>query len=168
MAITTESEEFEIIPVSPLRKLERKIEELEARLPLDNREIFKEIVSVIRLNQEIVNELVKSTNELKSELAKLPVKIDELVENLKQLIDFIKASAEEEAAGVTADAMHPVVEKLDRLIEQNKKMEELNESLLNVLDALEKRLRRPTLPQPSVQQPTLLKRTQTPTMSRRV
>jgi len=158
MTTTEPREEYEIIPVSPLRRLEKKIEELESRLPLDNREVFREIVSVIRLNQEIVNELVKSTNELKTELSKLPVKIDQLVENLNQLIDFIKATAEEEAAGVTTEAVKPIAEKLDRLIEQNKKMSEINESLLSVLDTLEKRLRKPVLPQPTAPMRPMLRK----------
>jgi predicted transcriptional regulator len=146
MPISEEHEEYEIIPVSPIRRLEKKIEKLEAMSPLDNREMFKEVISVIRMNQEIVNQLVKSTDELKNEISKLPIKIDELIKNLNELISLIKASGEEEIGTVSQEAMKPVVDKLDELLKQNKKIAETNESLLTVLDALERKLRKPVVP----------------------
>ena len=121
MPVSEEHEEYEIIPVSPIRRLERKIEKLEAMSPSDNREMFKEVISVIRMNQEIVNQLVKSTDELKTEISKLPIKIDELIKNLNGLISLIKASGEEEIGAVSQEAMKPVVDKLDELLKQNKK-----------------------------------------------
>jgi len=160
MTTTERHEEYEIIPVSPIRRLERKIEQLEAMTPLDNREVFKEIISVIRMNQEIVNQLVKSTDDLKMELAKLPPKMDELIGNLNELISFIKSAGEEETIGITQEAMKPMVDKLDKLIEHNKKMDEVNESLLAVLDSLDKKLRRPVmhlLPPPAKAVPSMTK-----------
>jgi len=52
--------------------------------------------------------------------------------------------------------MRPIAQKLDVLIETNKKIVDNNQSLINVLDEMEKRLRtRPPMPpmQPAIRKP---------------
>lgn len=139
-------EEFELIPVSPLRKLEKRIEQLEARSNFAGQELYREMIEIIRMNQQIVDQLVKANDSLRIELSKLPVKLDELIKNLNELISFIKASAEEEVKP-TVD-LKPLAEKLDNLIKINTKIVEDNEALLAVLDDLSKKLKKPALPPP--------------------
>jgi len=146
------NEEFELIPLSPLRKLEKRIEELESKLQFKEKDLYKEMIEIIRLNQQIVDELVKANDALRIELSKLPMKIEELTKSLGELIEMIKASAEEETQPKTTD-LKPLTEKLDKLIEINKKIVEDNENLLLTLDKLSKRLK--PLPPPPVRKPLL-------------
>lgn len=149
-------EEFELIPVSPLRKLEKRIEQLEAKSSFTGQELYKEMIEIIRMNQQIVDQLVKANDALRIELSKLPLKLDELIKNLNELISFIKASAEEETKPATD--LKPLTEKLDKLVKINTKLAEDNEALLSTLDELSKKLKRPVLPPPPLIKKPLLPR----------
>ncbi|MCX8179297.1 MAG: hypothetical protein N3E38_00970 [Candidatus Aenigmarchaeota archaeon] len=135
-------EEFEIVPVSPLRRLEKRIERLEAYSVEDPKSIFKDIIEIVRMNQQIVDELAKSNDALRIELSKLPGRLDELITDMKELIAFIKASGEAEQPGLNPEVMKPVVEKLDALVNLNKSFVERNEAMLELLDEVNKRLKR--------------------------
>ncbi len=136
-------EEFELIPISPIRRLEKRLERLESASTEGTSSIYKDMVDIIRMNQEIVDELAKSNDALRIELSKLPGKLDELIMNMKELISFIKSSGEQEAVGVTQEAMQPVVDKLEEIVKTNKLATEKNDAMLDLLDTISKRVRRP-------------------------
>lgn len=139
-------EEFELIPISPLRRLEKRIEELETSARFDTKEFYREMIDIIRMNQQLVNEIAKANDALRIEISRLPARLEELTSQLSELISFIKASATEEVSPTTE--LSPLLLKLDQLIETNKRIVESNQSVLSILNELEKRLRRPapTLP----------------------
>jgi hypothetical protein len=139
-------EEFEIIPVSPLRRLEKRIEKLETFSAEDPKSILKDIVEIVRMNQQIVDELAKSNDALRIELSKLPGRLDELINDMRELIAFIKASGESEQAAMNAEMLKPVVEKLDALVSINKSFAEKNDAMMELLDELNKKLKRTSLP----------------------
>ncbi|MEM7826527.1 MAG: hypothetical protein QW451_02785 [Candidatus Aenigmatarchaeota archaeon] len=143
------NEEYEIIPLSPLRRLEKRIEKLEAVSPaVDVKEIFKEVVNVMRMNQEIVSELSKANDAVRFELSKLTTKLEDLTDKLDELISFIKAAASEESLQPVNDTK--LLERIGELVETNKKIIEGNESIISILEGIEKKLSRP-LPPPSLQ-----------------
>ena len=136
-------EEYELIPMSPLRRLEKRIDIVEANT--GGREIIREIIDIVRMNQQMVDQLAKSNDALRIELSKLPAKIDELVTNMKEIVSFIKSSGEEETVGITKEAMKPLVEKFDEMINTNRTISEKNDSMLELLDDIGKKIRRPTV-----------------------
>jgi methyl-accepting chemotaxis protein len=150
-------EEYELIPLSPLRRLEKRIEQLETASPEANvQEIFKEVIDIVRMNQEIVDELAKANDALRIEISKLPSKMDDLINNLNELISFIKASATEEISSNT-ESFGPIIGKLDELIQTNKKIAESNQVVMSALDEMDKRFRKPVLPPlPPGRKPLLL------------
>lgn len=139
-----EQEEFELIPLSPLRRLEKRIDQIETKSGGDSKDFIKEIVDIIRMNQQIVDELAIANDALRIELSKIPGRMDELINNLHELISFIKASAVEEAPGPTN--FQPLVEKLDQLVQENRKIAEINKNLLESMDELQNKLKKPSLP----------------------
>lgn len=143
---TREDEEFELVPLSPIRRMEKRIDKLENTTGgVDVREFFRELVAIIRMNQEIVDELAKSSDALRIELSKLPAKIDEVTGNLNELLSYIKAAAVEEATQIPADAFKPLTEKLEQLVETNKKIIENNENVSGLLESIDKKMK-PSLP----------------------
>jgi len=150
-------EEYELIPLSPLRRLEKRIEQLETASPEANvQEIFKEVIDIVRMNQEIVDELAKANDALRIEISKLPSKMDDLINNLNELISFIKASATEDISSNT-ESFGPIIGKLDELIQTNKKIAESNQVVMNALEEMDKRFRKPVLPPlPPGRKPLLL------------
>ena len=115
-------EEFELIPVSPLRKLERRIDELENMPQFDPKEFYREIIDIVRMNQQLVDELAKANDALRIEISKLPSKIEQLVANLGELISFIRASTVEEMSPASQETTSNLIGKFDQLIETNKKI----------------------------------------------
>lgn len=146
MAKEKGKEEYEIIPLSPLRRLEKRISQLESSpAGIDTRDFFKEMVSIIRMNQQLVDELAKANDALRIELSRLPSKLEDMTKSLDELISFIKAAATEEAAKPVKETLTPLTEKMDKLIEMNRKIVESNQSVVTVLDEIERKLRRPRL-----------------------
>lgn len=145
--------EYELIPMSPLRRLEKRLDRLESSADVDSRGIFKEVIDIVRMNQQIVDELAKSNDALRVEISKLPGRLDDLITDLKEIITFIKSSGETEAVGVTQEAMKPVVDKLDEMVKTNKVVLEKNDSMLELLDEISKKIRRPVPRIPTLQRP---------------
>ena len=133
-----EEEEFELIPISPLRRLERRLEKMESTKGVDVKEFFNQLVEIVRMNQQLVDELAKANDAMRIEISKLPGRLDDLINNLNELISFIKAAGAEstaEAAALSGN-LDPLLKKMDALIEGNKKIVESNESVMTSLDQL--------------------------------
>lgn len=151
---TREDEEFELIPLSPIRRMEKRIDRLENTTGgVDVREFFRELVAIIRMNQEIVDELAKSSDALRIELAKLPAKLDEVTRNLNELISYIRAAATEEGTQISSEAFRPLADKLDQLIATNQKIIENNENVSGLLESIEKKFKPPLPPKPPMFRP---------------
>ena len=154
-------EEFELVPVSPLRRMEKRIDDLEkSHATFDVKEFYREMVDIIRMNQQLVDELAKANDALRIEISRLPARIEELVDKMKELLSYIKAAATEEQTGMTAsgqaiaEGMQPLAKRLDVLIDTNKKIVENNQALLNVLEEMDNKLRnRGTMLPPTLRKP---------------
>jgi len=148
-------DEYELVPMSPLRRLEKRIELLEQSGTMDGKEFYRELVDIIRMNQQIVDELAKANDALRIEISKLPPRMEELISHMKELISFIKASANEEVMMGT-DSAKPLNSKLEELVETNKKIVENNQAVLGVLEDLGRKLTmKPPMPTMPVRKPML-------------
>jgi hypothetical protein len=141
-------EEFELIPVTPLRRLEKRIEELERKASINERELYREIIQIVRMNQEIVDALIKANDSLRIELSKLPLKLEELTKKIDELIELIKAAGEEETEPKVSVDDKPLIEKIEKLTEINNKILENNEALISLLEEISKKLTKPIPPIP--------------------
>jgi len=153
-------EEYELVALSPLRRMEKRIEDLEqSHSTFDVKEFYREMIDIIRMNQQLVDELAKANDALRIELSRLPARIEELVSDLKELLSYIKAAAAEEQGGkgtnweMGAEGVKPLAQKLDVLIETNKKIVENNQALINVLEEMDKKLTRGPMPPPAMRRP---------------
>jgi len=137
-------EEYEIIPTSPLRRLEKRIEQIEAgSYSSQIRKLIEQVIELIKSNQRIIDDSIKANTDLIAEISKIPKKVDELITEMREFMRLLKTSAEEEeVTEVSKEVMAPLVEKLNELIEQNKKNFETNQAALTTLGIIEKRLKR--------------------------
>jgi methyl-accepting chemotaxis protein len=146
-----EEDEFELIPVSPLRRLEKRLERMEStgKSNMDTGKFFSELVEIVRMNQELVDELAKANDALRIEISKLPGRLDDLITTLNELVAFIKASATAEsmsgATGVAGAGMEPLLKKMDELIDANKKIVESNEAVMGAVDQMNAKFKRPAM-----------------------
>lgn len=156
MVITKDDRgEYELIPMSPIRRLERRLDRVEKTSGPGNypKDLLDDIVDIVRMNQMLVDELAKSNDALRIEISKLPGRMDDLITNMKELVSFIKATGEQEVSGLSPETMKPVVDKLDELVQENKKITSKNDTMLELLDDVGKKLRRTrSRPRPPTQQ----------------
>lgn len=138
-------EEYELIPVSPIKRLEKRVKRLEAERAVGASEFLREVISIIRMNQGLVNELVKASDSLRIELSKLPARLERLIETQDELLKLIKASAEEEKAAPPAE-LKVLIERLDKLIDSNQKIAEGQEAIKDALERVCRRLLPPLPP----------------------
>ena len=148
-------EEYEVIPTSPIRNLEKRLSKMETTTTASEiRRLIEQIIELIKSNQRIIDDVVKADAELRHELSAIPGKMDELIANINEFIDILKASASEEVSGISKEAMDPLLKKITELVEQNKKTQEIGQATLTSLDTIDKRLKR------SMVQPTVYRRPQ--------
>lgn len=137
-------EEYEVIALSPLRRLEKRLEAVEQTRTVANLERFVDkILDMVELNQKIVDEVVKANQGLREDMAVLVGKMDELYSRIGDFIDIIKSAGEEERAEVvsreTIEAtVTPIIAKME---EMNKRVIESNATIADTLGAIEKRLK---------------------------
>jgi len=139
-----EGEEYEIIPTSPVRRLEKRIEKVESgSYPSEIRKLVDQVVELIKSNQKIIDDSIKANNELIAAISKIPHKVEDLILEMREFMKLLKISAEEEeVSSVSKEVMQPLVSKMTELIEQNKKNFETNQAALTTLGIIEKRLKR--------------------------
>jgi len=132
-------EEFELMPSTPLRRLERRLERLEMEMSKKSGETFlKEIVDIIKVNQLIIDEVVKSNEALKLEISKLYPKLDSLVAQMSELLSFIRTSTYQEAIG--SEALRPLIKKLSEVSEGIKTLVDVNRQTAEQIKSLETKM----------------------------
>jgi len=148
-------DEYELIPLSPLRRLEKRLEQIESTKGVDVKEFFSQLVEIVRMNQQLVDELAKADDALRIEIARLPAKLDELIDNTNELISFIKAAGSHDAAEAasTTSSLKPLLKKMDSLVELNKKIVESNEVMTSTMEQMTAKMRH-TLKRPVFSRPS--------------
>lgn len=146
MAIDDEeySEEYEIIPTTPIKRLEKRMSKIESlSSSAEASRLIEHIIELIKSNHRIVEDVIKADNELRDELSKIPGKIDALLTEMKEFMELLKASTGEEAApGMSPEAFKPLADKINEFVDANKKTTEIQQAMLASLETIDKRLKR--------------------------
>jgi len=137
-----EQEDYEIIPITPIKRLEKRLERVEESGTVPQvQSLISQIIELIRSNQKIVNDVIKANTELRNEVSKVPSKLDDLIASMKNFISLIEAAGREEISAPSADSLKPLTEQLKKLVEQNQKLLEGNEAMIDELSNISKKLR---------------------------
>ena len=133
-------EEYELVPISPIRKLERKIAELEK----EKEEIpVKELKENIEELNEQVSKLVTVNINLQAKITELLIKETELIEEVTEMTELLKKASEIETAPereVKIDLM-PVVNELKNISAQNEEIKKGFTELNNFIRLMYRRER---------------------------
>ncbi|MBI4020479.1 MAG: hypothetical protein HY367_04045 [Candidatus Aenigmarchaeota archaeon] len=146
MAEEYDDEEYEIIPSTPLRRLEKRLGRMESSASSsETQRLIEQIIELIKSNQRIIDDVIKADADLRDELSRIPGKVDDLVTNMKEFVEILKSSVEESPGGqatIPKEAFDPIVKKIDEFVEQNKKNLEIGQATLTSLNTIDKRLKR--------------------------
>jgi hypothetical protein len=141
-------EEYEVIPTSPIRRLEKRLEKMEdVSSSSQVQKLMEQVIELVKSNQRIIDDVVKANAELREELTRIPGKMDKLIATVGDFVDILKAASEEEArspstGGVDAGSFKPLTDKLGELVDQNRQSLEANQTMLSALETIDKRLKR--------------------------
>ncbi|MFB6144716.1 MAG: hypothetical protein ABEJ98_05385 [Candidatus Nanohaloarchaea archaeon] len=138
-------DDYEVVPVGPIRKLERRIDEIEAQKQegsSSNDELIRDVLDIMKSNQKIVNDMTESTHELKNSVEDLTHKMDSVIDNMNQFMDLLEEASEADLEGEVmadvhsriADAVGNELEGVAQDIKSSNKevvenLEELNKSI---------------------------------------
>lgn len=111
MIMEGNEEEYELVPVSPIRKMERRLEDIEKMK--GGGEVNKELLDMARINQEVVDDLVKTNSKLATKMAEMIDSVEKLTEKISAFIDRVEVVGEEPTATHGQDQR--LNDKLDKL-----------------------------------------------------
>ena len=131
-----EEEEYELIPVSPLRKMEKRMDRMEKGG--SSNEMVKELIEVVRTNQRIVDEVVKINSEMINRVSELSTNVTKLTDKMANFLDKVEITELKGASEETTPQAAPEVEQRIQKLEKR-----INSMLVSAMKA---RQMRPMLP----------------------
>ena len=137
--------------LSPIRRLEKRLETMESTKTTNNLEKFiDKMMDMVELNQKIIEDIVRSNQATREDIGVLVGKLDSLQTKITSFVDLIQNAAESDVAQTAADSTTITIKPLiDRLEEMSNHTQETNTQLVESLENIEKLLRRPQAPMPS-------------------
>ena len=121
MANTNDDEEYELVPISPIRRVEKRMADLEQRR--GGGEINKELIEMARINQEVVDDLVKTNSKMTTKIAEMIDSVEKLTDKISSFIDRVEVSGEETESTANKE-------------EQNRKLDDKLEKLEKRMNAM--------------------------------
>lgn len=113
-----QNEEFEMLPVVPIRRLERELRQMKEQMKGGDSQLARQIVDILRMNQSMVDQLAARQGELIAKLSDMNSSLQKLAASLDNLIGLLSAGAEEEIEEEAREG-RTAKERLDKIIEQN-------------------------------------------------
>src|SRR3990167_9076722 len=110
-----EEDEYEIVPVGPIRRIERRVEKMERSG--GGNEMVKELIDVVRTNQKIVDEVVKINSEMINRVTELSAHVQQMTEKVNDFmsrIDVEEGSPSKEVQSTPEADLR--IEKLEKRI----------------------------------------------------
>jgi len=119
------SDDYELVPLNPIRRLERKLEDLEKKGSEGTNE---QIIEMLKTNQKIVDDLSKMNVDTVKSITELKGSIQNLVDKLNDFLSRIDVIEEEPS------------ENTKELVEENKKILESHQQLIEKIEKIEKKV----------------------------
>jgi hypothetical protein len=111
------TEDYELVPMGPIRRLEKKMEDIER---ISSPDATRGLVEVVKSNQTIVDEMIKVNSDLIDRVTKMMESVDALSENMKDFIERLEVSSEDGGADP---------EKSEKAAQMEEKMKKLEKKL---------------------------------------
>lgn len=109
-----EEEEYELIPVSPIRRLERRMEKIEKTGT--SLETTRELIEIVRANQSVIDEMVKINSDMMRKITDLLNTVSELAAKMTDFMGRIEVSTEEPKPQQSDERMERLEKRLNALL----------------------------------------------------
>ncbi|MBU4300480.1 MAG: hypothetical protein ABIF85_00875 [Nanoarchaeota archaeon] len=137
-------DDYEIVALSPIRRLEKRLETMENTKTTNNLEKFiDKMMDMVELNQKIIEDIVRSNQATREDIGILVGKLDSLQAKISSFVEMVQSAAESDvaqtAAESTTETIKPLIDRLETMSDQTK---ETNAQLVESLGNIEKLLRK--------------------------
>jgi cytochrome c-type biogenesis protein CcmH/NrfF len=135
-------EYYELLPVSPIKKLKKELDEIKKAVASSNstqiqNELMKEIMETVKMNQRVVEDIVKSNAALQTKMSEMIIVMNRLIEEISIMGESFKKAAE----ALTIEAKNERTEELlTKLLSEMSKLITQNQNILDSLTKLEKQM----------------------------
>ena len=142
-------DDYEVVPVGPIRKLERRIDEMEEKAqsggmggPDDA--LVRDVLDIMKSNQKIVNDMTESTHELKNSVEDLTHKMDDVIDNMNNFMDLLQEASEADLEGEVIQDVHSRIADAvgNEMKDVASDMKESNQQVIQHLEQLNKSVKR--------------------------
>ena len=147
-----DDDDYEVIPMGPIRKLERRVEDLQEQQEQaeqtgggsGNDELVRDIMDIMKSNQKIVNDMTESTHELRNSVEDLTNKMDSVIDNMNNFMDLLNQASEmdmegEVAGNIETRVANAIGDKMDDMVTE---MKGSNEKIADNLEELNSQMRK--------------------------
>ncbi len=147
-----DDDDYEVIPMGPIRKLERRVENLQEQQEqteqsgggTGNEELVRDIMDIMKSNQKIVNDMTESTHELRNSVEDLTNKMDSVIDNMNDFMDLLNQASEmdmegEVAGNIETRVANAIGDKMDEMVQEVKGS---NEKIADNLEDLNSQMRK--------------------------
>ncbi len=104
-------EEYELVPLSPIRRMEKRLERLEKAGT--GTEMIKELIEVVKTNQQIVDDVVRINSDMIKRVSELSQTVDKVTNKIDEFIGRIEVT--EGQAAPPQEQNTELQAKMDRL-----------------------------------------------------
>ncbi len=112
-----EEDEYELVPLNPLRKMEKRLDKLEKSGT--SNEMLKEMVDILKANQQIVDDIVRINSDAINKITELTQAVNASVTKVDNFMSRIEVSGEEaktQEEGAPTESKMPEMEaRLDKM-----------------------------------------------------
>jgi len=87
-------DEYELVPLSPIRRMEKRLEHLEKAGT--STDMIRQLIDVVKTNQQIVDDVVKINSEMIKRVSELTENVNRVTNKIDEFMSRIEFSAEGE------------------------------------------------------------------------
>jgi hypothetical protein len=106
-------DEYELVPLSPIRRMERRLERLEKAGT--GTDMIKELIEVVKTNQQIVDDVVKINSEMIKRVSELSDSVSRATGKIEEFMGRIEIAGTPEPQKSEPDHNSELQLKIDKL-----------------------------------------------------
>ncbi len=104
-------DEYELVPINPIRKMEKRLEKLEK--VGGGISTVQELVEIVKINQQVVDDIVKINSDLVNKVSSLSTAVDNLSGKINDFMERIEIAGEERTGATESFDSDKIEKKLD-------------------------------------------------------
>jgi len=112
-------DDYELVPLSPIRRLEKRMERLERTGTAT--ETIKELTEIVRANQHIIDNVVKLNTDMLSKVSDLVNSVNSITTKMNDFISRIEVSSTSVPKGGESEENQDLENKIDERLSKLEK-----------------------------------------------